>query len=87
MNFSKNIRLFYPVRVVKLGQCSEVEHEIDSGDATPVKLPPYRTSYAERVFIQQQVDEVVADKIIQPTSSPWSFPVILVKKKRPEEET
>ena len=79
-------REVFPSKNRKLGDCAGVEHEIDTGDAKPVKRAPYRTSYAERTIIQHQVDEMVKDGIVQPSVSPWSFPVVLVKKKDPTEK-
>lgn len=64
-----------------LGQTTVVQHSIHTGDAQPVHRRPYRVSAAERAIIQKEVDKMLAKNIIEPSSSPWAAPVVLVKKK------
>ncbi|UYV74255.1 hypothetical protein LAZ67_11002642, partial [Cordylochernes scorpioides] len=40
-----------------------------------------KVSPKERDIIKDQIDEMLKEGIIRPSSSPWSFPVILVKKR------
>lgn len=54
---------------------------IDTGSAHPIRQRPYRVSPSERKIIAEQVEEMLAKKVIQESSSPWAAPVILVKKK------
>jgi hypothetical protein len=65
----------------KLGHTTVVKHTIDTGDARPVKLPPRRLPLAQRDVVKQEVDKMLNDGIIEPSSSPWASPVVLVKKK------
>lgn len=58
-----------------------VEHAIDTGDARPVYVPPYRLGPHITDNIQSMVDEMLVNGIIVESSSPWSSPVLLVKKK------
>ena len=58
-----------------------VEHNIDTGDATPIHQPPYRISFAERAKVQEMVHEYVDAGFIQESDSPWSCPIVLVRKK------
>uniref|UniRef100_L7LYP4 RNA-directed DNA polymerase n=1 Tax=Rhipicephalus pulchellus TaxID=72859 RepID=L7LYP4_RHIPC len=64
-----------------LGQTSFVQHRIHTGDANPVHRRPYRVSASERSVIQKEVNKMLAKDIIEPSSSPWASPVVLVKKK------
>lgn len=64
-----------------LGQTTVVKHRINTGDANPVHRRPYRVSSTERHVIQQEVDKMLARDIIEPSSSPWASPVVLVRKK------
>ena len=64
-----------------LGQTCAVKHRINTGDASPVHRRPYRVSSTERHIIQKEVDKMLAKDIIEPSSSPWASPVVLVKKK------
>ncbi|UYV63268.1 hypothetical protein LAZ67_2003589 [Cordylochernes scorpioides] len=64
-----------------LGRSNLTKHRIDTEGAKPIKHKPYRVSAKEREIIKDQIDEMLRDGIIRPSSSPWSFPVILVKKR------
>ncbi|UYV63094.1 hypothetical protein LAZ67_2003108, partial [Cordylochernes scorpioides] len=65
----------------RLGRTNLAKHRIDTEDAKPIKHKPYRVSPKERDIIKDQIDEMLKEGIIRPSSSPWSFPVILVKKR------
>ena len=60
----------------KLGDCRLLQHGINTGNAKPVHTPPYRNSHLKRQEIQAQVDEWLEAGVIQPSSSPWSSPVV-----------
>ena len=66
----------------QLGGTSLVQHVIDTGDATPIKQRPYRVSPDVKREIDHQVGEMLGKGIIQESASPWSSPVVLVKKKK-----
>ncbi|UYV75671.1 hypothetical protein LAZ67_13000963 [Cordylochernes scorpioides] len=65
----------------RLGRTNLAKHRIDTEDAKPIKHKPYRVSAKELDIIKEQIDEMLTEGIIRPSSSPWSFPVILVKKR------
>ncbi|UYV62854.1 hypothetical protein LAZ67_2002159, partial [Cordylochernes scorpioides] len=65
----------------RLGWTNLAKHQIHTEDAKPIKHKPYRVSAKERTIIKDQIDEMLEEGIIRPSSSPWSFPVILVKKR------
>ncbi|UYV71491.1 K02A2.6-like [Cordylochernes scorpioides] len=60
---------------------SNVKHKIDTSDSRPIKQRPYRVSPVEKRAIQTEVDKMIKMGIVQPSESPWSSPVVLVKKK------
>ena len=64
-----------------LGRTGEVQHTIDTGDAPPIRLRPYRTSPSQRDEIDKQINDMLSQNVIQESVSPWSAPVVLVKKK------
>ncbi|UYV84707.1 K02A2.6-like, partial [Cordylochernes scorpioides] len=62
-------------------QTSLAKHKIETGNHQPIKHRPYRVSRTERQAIQTEVDKMLDAGIIRHSESPWSSPVILVKKK------
>ena len=65
-----------------LGHTSLVTHRIDTGDAKPIKQSPRRLPLAKREVAQQEIARMLAQGIIQESSSPWASPVVLVDKKQ-----
>ena len=65
----------------QLGRTSLVQHTIDTGDAAPIKQRPYRTTPENKQEIDRQVSDMLQKGIVQESVSPWSSPVVLVKKK------
>ncbi|GFT95391.1 retrovirus-related Pol polyprotein from transposon 297 [Trichonephila clavipes] len=58
-----------------------VNHRINTGDNLPVKQRAYRVFPAERRIIYDEVEKMLNMRIILPSESAWSSPVILVRKK------
>jgi hypothetical protein len=56
-------------------------HQIDTGDAVPVKQRPGRIPMHLREQAQKETEEMLMNKVIEPSNSPWVSPVVLVKKK------
>jgi hypothetical protein len=63
-----------------LGTTPMIEHRIKV-DSEPIKLHPYRKSCHENEIIKGEVRRLLQHDLIEPSTSPWSFPVTLVKKK------
>lgn len=63
------------------GQTTLVTHKINTGDAEPIKLRPYRASPATQAILQQEVSNLLEHGVVEESCSPWSAPVVLVKKK------
>ncbi|KAF7654556.1 hypothetical protein LDENG_00068320 [Lucifuga dentata] len=61
-------------------QTGLVQHSIDTGAATPIKLSPHQLPFAERRAAEQIIQEMATAGIIEPSNSPWAAPVVLVKK-------
>ena len=58
-----------------------MEHRIITDDTQPIRKKPYRIPYAWNHEVNTQVQQMLDNDIIRPSSSPWNSPVILVKKK------
>ena len=63
-----------------LGQTDFAYHRIETGDAKPIKIPPRKCPIAQREFIEPELDKMLQHKVIEPSDSPWSAPICLVKK-------
>ena len=64
-----------------LGHATVVKHTIDTGSAQPIRQPPRRLPPHRREQARELIGDMLKKDIIQPSISPWSSPVVLVKKK------
>ena len=64
-----------------LGHCKILTHQINTGTADPIHQQPHPSPFMQRELLQTQVTVMLKDEVIEPSNSPWSSPVILVKKK------
>ena len=64
-----------------LGRTDLTKHHIDTGDSQPIHQLPRRISPARRQEVRQLLNEMLKNDIIQPSNSPWSSPIILVRKR------
>ncbi|GFW40373.1 transposon Ty3-I Gag-Pol polyprotein [Trichonephila clavipes] len=60
---------------------TNVKHRIFTGDHAPINQRAYRVSRTERRIIHEEVQKMLDEGIVQPSESPWSSPVVLVRKK------
>ena len=63
------------------GRTDLVQLEIETGDATPCKQRPRRMPFTVREEVSRQLHKMQETGIIQPSSSPWSSPIVLVRKR------
>ena len=64
-----------------IGRTSFVKHKINTGDAKPIKQVPRRLPYSKRENTCQMISDMQEQGVIEPSTSPWTSPVVLVKKK------
>jgi len=64
----------------RLGTTDLIEYEIDIQGNKPVHVPPYRCSPAQRDAMQAEAKEMERQGVIEPCKSPWSSPIIIVRK-------
>ena len=63
-----------------LGQTDLAQHRSDTGDAPPLRQPPRRLPLSKREEAQRAIQEMHQQGLIEPSMSPWSSPIVLVKK-------
>ena len=63
------------------GALSGVEHVIKTSNHPPIKQSPHRVPFALRKQISDMVQDMLRDGIIQESASPWTSPVVMVRKK------
>ena len=63
------------------GRTDVVTHDIPTGDARPVRLPPYRLAHKSQDFLREEIKTLLQQEIIEPSKSPWAAPIVLVAKK------
>ena len=60
---------------------STVQHAIETGNHSPVHTAPYRVSYKDEQVQRQEIEKLLKQGIIEESTSPWSSPIVLVRKK------
>jgi hypothetical protein len=66
------------------GRIERVYHRIDTGDARPIRQPPWRLPSANHAEVSGILEDMQRRGIIEESDSPWSSPVVLVRKKNGE---
>ena len=64
-----------------LGCFVGVEHHIDTGDAKPIKQPMRRVPLAFTGEEEKHLKKMLDCKVIQPSTSEWSSPSVLIRKR------
>ena len=82
----KNLLINYQNQFSKdshdLGRCTLLEHHIDIVPGTrPIKQQPYRLPLAKRRDAEVEIEAMAERDLIEPSTSPWSSPAIIVPKK------
>ena len=63
------------------GETDIITMSIDTGDSPPVRQHPRRLPFVLRGEVAKQLRDMQQNGVIQPSSSPWSSPVVMVRKK------
>ena len=67
--------------MTEYGKCSLLKHRIDTHEAAPVRQPLRRTPQAFEKEEEKYIQEQLEAGVIQPSSSAWSSPIVIVRKK------
>ncbi|XP_014673820.1 PREDICTED: uncharacterized protein LOC106814064 [Priapulus caudatus] len=60
---------------------SILQHEIDTQDHRPRKQPARRCPWGRQVALDQELDRMLTQGVVRPSTSAWASPVVLVAKK------
>ena len=63
------------------GKTKVVEHRIRTGRTEPIRQLPRRLPLAKREEAREMLEKMKKQGVIEPSNSPWSSPVVLVRKK------
>lgn len=66
------------INQVKLARAEP--HTIRLTKNVPIKLRPYKLSNEPSLALKEEIEKLLNKGLIEPSHSPWAFPVLLVKK-------
>ena len=81
LNMLKRYSNVFALSSKDIGITDRIKHVINTGDHTPICSVPRRPSHEKRALTNKLVQELLNLNIVQPSSSPWASPVVIVKKK------
>ncbi len=64
-----------------IGNCRLVKHDIRLNDEKPIKRKQSSRSAKENKWIKGQIDEMLKNGVIEPSTSPYAFNIVIVGKK------
>src|SRR6266540_519348 len=64
-----------------IGNCKQVKHDIILNDERPIKHKQSPRSAKENEWIKGQIDEMLKNGVIEPSTSPYAFNIVIVVKK------
>ena len=77
LNDNSDLFAFTPKQ---LGTTVLVKHEIELLEPGPIRMRPYPIAYKHKEIIKRHIDDMLAGKIIQHSTSSWAAPVVLADK-------
>ena len=63
------------------GSTNVTEHHIKTDDSAPTNQHPYRTPVQWKEALDQEIQQLLQHDIVTPSTSPWTAPVVCVRKK------
>lgn len=84
LDLEKVIKCYDELGNKGLGRTNKMVYSIDTGDAKPIKQRYYSLSPYMQEYLNKELDSMLEAGVVRPSSSPWSSPVLLVKKSNGE---
>ena len=63
------------------GRTKLAEHKVELTTSKPIHVKPYPMPYAKRKEVSEEIEKMLKVGIIEPSSSPYNSPIVMVKKK------
>ena len=60
---------------------TSMNHAIRTLDHPPIASKPHAQSHKQRLEVERQVEQLLKDRKIRPSDSPWAAPILLARKK------
>src|SRR6266540_856029 len=64
-----------------IGNCKLVKHDIRLNNERPIKRKQSPRSAKKNEWIKGQIDEMLKNGVIEPSTSPYAFNIVIVRKK------
>lgn len=74
----------FATNITETGKTNVTKMSISLTDDLPVTYRPYRMAFTEREVVREVVNDLLENNIIRESNSPYSSPILLVKKKNGE---
>lgn len=74
----------FAAKTSQLGLTDKIELNIDLTCDKPICYRPYRLSLSEKVVVREKIDDLLSNGIIRESTSNYSSPIVLVRKKNGE---
>jgi hypothetical protein len=71
----------FALRSSELGRTDSVQHTIELLDEHPIRQPPRPIPFALREKVAEMIEDYLERRVIRPSNSPYSNPIVLVRKK------
>ncbi|CAG2228492.1 unnamed protein product [Mytilus edulis] len=80
-NLLKRYKNVFPKSSDDIGRTNLIQHEINTGNAVPIRQPPRRLPFGKRQIEKDEIQRMLKLGVIEPSTSSWSSPVVLIAKK------
>jgi hypothetical protein len=71
----------FAIKTGDYGRTNKVYYRIDNCDASPIRQPPHRLPLAKQAEVNGMLEDMRKRGVFEESDSPWSSPVLLVRKK------
>ena len=81
LQFIDQNRKVFATNLSDLGSTTVYQHKIETRDEIPVRSRHYRLSKDMKDLVKKEIDEMLKHNIIEPSTTEWTSPIVMVKKK------